>query len=58
MKNSYQAQKIIGKVIKEKPKSRWLFLTFSTRNAIDGKTLEKALKVNYDPIVNIKTIKK
>ncbi|HDV6107707.1 TPA: protein rep [Staphylococcus pseudintermedius] len=43
MKNSYQAQKIIGEVIKEKPKSRWLFLTLSTRNAVDGKTLEKSL---------------
>ncbi|PTJ04834.1 protein rep [Staphylococcus simulans] len=43
MKNSYQAQKIIGEVIKEKPKSRWLFLTLSTRNAVDGKTLEESL---------------
>ncbi|EGQ2712981.1 protein rep [Staphylococcus pseudintermedius] len=36
MKNSYQTQH----VIEEKSKSRWLFLTLSTRNAIDGKTLE------------------
>ncbi|RIN38584.1 protein rep, partial [Staphylococcus simulans] len=43
MKNSYQAQKIIGEVIREKPKSRWLFLTLSTRNAVDGETLEESL---------------
>lgn len=40
MKNSYQTQP----VIEEKSKSRWLFLTLSTRNAIDGKTLEQSLK--------------
>ncbi|HGZ7055219.1 TPA: protein rep, partial [Staphylococcus aureus] len=40
MKNSYQAQRVIGEVVKEKPKARWLFLTLSTRNAIDGDTLE------------------
>lgn len=44
MKNSYQAQKIIEEVIKDKPKSRWLFLTLSTRNAIDGESLEKSLR--------------
>ncbi|WP_323711130.1 protein rep [Staphylococcus aureus] len=44
MKNSYQAQKVIEKVIKEKPKARWLFLTLSTKNAIDGDTLEQSLK--------------
>src|SRR5699024_5288035 len=44
MKNSYQAQRVIEEVVKEKPKARWLFLTLSTRNAIDGDTLEKSLK--------------
>ncbi|HEH8174811.1 TPA: protein rep [Staphylococcus aureus] len=44
MKNSYQAQKVIEEVVKEKPKSRWLFLTLSTKNAIDGETLEQSLK--------------
>ena len=44
MKNSYQAQKVIEEVVKEKPNARWLFLTLSTRNAIDGETLEKSLK--------------
>ncbi|WP_350310853.1 protein rep, partial [Mycobacterium tuberculosis] len=44
MKNSYQAQRVIGEVVKEKPKARWLFLTLSTRNAIDGETLEQSLK--------------
>ncbi|WP_407811179.1 protein rep [Staphylococcus aureus] len=44
MKNSYQAQKVIEEVVKEKPKARWLFLTLSTKNAIDGYTLEQSLK--------------
>src|SRR5699024_5075664 len=44
MKNSYQAQRVIEEVVKEKPNARWLFLTLSTRNAIDGETLEKSLK--------------
>lgn len=43
MKNSYQAQKVIEEVVKEKPKARWLFLTLSTKNAIDGETLEQSL---------------
>ncbi|NGJ87279.1 protein rep, partial [Staphylococcus aureus] len=43
MKNSYQAQKVIEEVVKEKSKARWLFLTLSTKNAIDGKTLENSL---------------
>jgi plasmid rolling circle replication initiator protein Rep len=30
--------------VKEKPKARWLFLTLSTKNAIDGETLEQSLK--------------
>ena len=44
MKNSYQAQRVIEEVVKEKPKARWLFLTLSTKNAIDGETLEQSLK--------------
>ncbi|UXR32828.1 protein rep [Staphylococcus simulans] len=44
MKNSYHARKVIEEVIKEKPKGRWLFLTLSTRNAIDGDTLDQSLK--------------
>ncbi|EGQ1513719.1 protein rep [Staphylococcus aureus] len=44
MKNSYQAQRVIEEVVKEKPTARWLFLTLSTRNAIDGETLEQSLK--------------
>ena len=44
MKNSYQAQRVIEEVVKEKPKARWLFLTLSTRNAIDGEHLEESLK--------------
>ncbi|EUN87375.1 replication initiation protein [Staphylococcus aureus M0959] len=44
MKNSYQAQKVIEEVVKEKPTARWLFLTLSTKNAIDGDHLEQSLK--------------
>ena len=44
MKNRYQAQRVIKEVVKEKPNARWLFLTLSTRNAIDGEKLEKSLK--------------
>ncbi|HCW9169237.1 TPA: protein rep, partial [Staphylococcus aureus] len=43
MKNSYQSQKVIEEVFKEKPNSRWLFLTLSIRNAIGGDTLEQNL---------------
>src|SRR5699024_12696545 len=44
MKNNYKAERVIEEVVKEKMKSRWLFLTISKRNAIDGDTLEKSLK--------------
>ncbi|WP_436967307.1 protein rep, partial [Staphylococcus shinii] len=44
MKNSYQAQRVIEEVVKEKPTARWLFLTLSTKNAIDGDHLEQSLK--------------
>lgn len=44
MKNSYQTQKIVGAVIQERPSARWLFLTLSNRNSIDGATLEQSIK--------------
>jgi len=44
MKNSYQTQKIVEAVIQEKPSARWLFLTLSNRNSVDGESLEKSLK--------------
>lgn len=44
MKNSYQTQKIVEAVIQEKPSARWLFLTLSNRNSIDGATLEQSIK--------------
>ncbi|GEQ06588.1 hypothetical protein SGA02_24160 [Staphylococcus gallinarum] len=31
-------------MVKEKPKARWLLLTLSTRNAIDGEHLEQSLR--------------
>ena len=36
-------EEVKEEVVKEKPKARWLFLTLSTRNAIDGDTLERSL---------------
>lgn len=44
MKNSYQTQKIVEAVIQEKPSARWLFLTLSNRNSVDGETLEQSLR--------------
>uniref|UniRef100_UPI0018E086BD protein rep n=1 Tax=Staphylococcus aureus TaxID=1280 RepID=UPI0018E086BD len=44
IKNSYQAQKVIEEMVKEQPTARWLFLTISTKNAIDGDHLERSLK--------------
>jgi len=43
MKNSYQAQRIVEAVIKEKPKSRWLFLTLTAKNAVNGNDLKSRL---------------
>lgn len=44
MKHSFQAEKIVAEVMNRKPKARWLFLTLSVRNAIDGETLHKSLR--------------
>ncbi|WP_186301797.1 protein rep, partial [Staphylococcus hominis] len=44
MKNSYQAEKVIEEVVKEKGKAGWLFLTLSTKNPIDRETLQPTLK--------------
>src|SRR5699024_2910921 len=44
MKNSYQAQKVIEEVVKDKPTACLLFLTLSNKNAIDGYHLEQILK--------------
>lgn len=43
MKNSYQTQRIIEAVIKDKPKSRWLFLTLSSKNVAEGNSLKHGL---------------
>lgn len=44
MKHSSQTKRIVAEVVKRKPKARWLFLTLSVRNAIDGETLDKSLR--------------
>lgn len=43
MKNSAQTQRIVDFVIKDKPNSRWLFLTLSAKNVVDGETLKDGL---------------
>ncbi|MDJ1089987.1 protein rep [Macrococcoides caseolyticum] len=61
MKNSYQAQRVVEEVIKEKPKARWLFITLSTKNAVDGKTLNKAVSEMtkaFDSLMRYKKISK
>jgi len=44
MKNSYQTQLVVNEVIKEKPSARWLFMTLSNRNSVDGESLDKSLR--------------
>lgn len=44
MKHSSQTRRIVAEVVKRKPKARWLFLTLSVRNAIDGDTLDQSLR--------------
>jgi len=44
MKHSSQTKRIVAEVVKRKPKARWLFLTLSVRNAIDGDTLDQSLR--------------
>lgn len=44
MKNSWQAQRVVEEVIKEKPKARWLFLTLSNRNSIDGFSMDQSIR--------------
>lgn len=43
MKNSAQTQRIVESVVVDKPKSRWLFLTLTTKNVADGETLKDGL---------------
>src|SRR5699024_11030215 len=53
MKNSYQDQRVIEEVVKEKPRARWLFLTLSTRHAIDGVTLDNILKHFNESVIRL-----
>lgn len=43
MKNSVQTQRIVESVIEDKPKSRWLFLTLTSKNVVDGESLKDGL---------------
>lgn len=44
MKHSFQSEKIVEEVMKQKPTARWLFLTLTVRNAVDGEMLDKSLR--------------
>ncbi|VWX38609.1 protein rep [Exiguobacterium oxidotolerans] len=44
MKHSSQTKRIVAEVVKRKPNAKWLFLTLSVRNAIDGETLDQSLR--------------
>lgn len=44
MKHSSQTKQIVAEVVKRKPKARWLFLTLTVRNAVDGDTLDQSLR--------------
>lgn len=43
MKNSVQTQKIVESVIDDNPNARWLFLTLTSKNVVDGETLKDGL---------------
>lgn len=43
MKHSIQTEKVVAEVIKRKTKARWLFFTFTVKNALDGEELNKSL---------------
>lgn len=44
MKHSYQSMKVVEEVMRRKPNARWLFLTLTTRNSVDGGNLDKNLR--------------
>lgn len=61
MKNSWQAQRVVEEVIKEKPKARWLFLTLSNRNSIDGLSMDQSIREMtkaFDKLVKYKKVNK
>ena len=43
MKQSYQSQRVVEEVLKEYPKSRWLFLTLTVKNVWTGEELNQSL---------------
>lgn len=44
MKHSVQISKVVKEVVRRKPKCRFLFLTLTARNAVDGESLNSAMK--------------
>lgn len=61
MKHSNQTKQIVAEVVKRKPNARWLFLTLSVRNAIDGEDLDKSLRdmtKGFNRLFNYKKVSK
>lgn len=61
MKNSVQTTKIVAEVVRQKPKARWLFLTLTVRNAIDGEHLDKSLRemsIGFNRLMKYKKVQK
>lgn len=60
MKNSIQTRKIVTEVVRRKPTARWLFLTLTLKNAIDGEHLDKSLRemaVGFNRLMKYKKVK-
>src|SRR5699024_4999263 len=61
MKQSYQAQKIVQEVLKEYPKSRWLFLTLTAKNVWTGNELNESLSEltkSFNKLMKYKKVRK
>lgn len=61
MKNSVQTRKIVSEVVRQKPTARWLFLTLTVKNAIDGKDLDKSLRemaIGFNRLMKYKKVDK
>lgn len=60
MKRSVQTTKIVTEVIREKPLSRWLFLTLSVKNVFTGVDLDQSLShmsIGFNRLMKYKKVK-
>lgn len=61
MKRSVQTTKIVEEVVRQKPNSRWLFLTLSVKNVFAGEELDRSLKqmtVGFNRLMKYKKVTK